>query len=83
MEIKVLGPGCTNCVTLTRIVEEAVAELGVTANVIKVEDYADIASHGVMSTPALIIDGAIAVAGRVPTHRRVRELIEGAARTSD
>lgn len=79
MEIKVLGPGCTNCVTLTRIVEEAVAELGVTANVIKVEDYAGIASHGVMSTPALVIDGAVVVTGRVPTPRRVRELIADAS----
>ena len=51
MEIKVLGPGCKNCVTLDRITHEVIAEMGLIATFEKIEDYAAIASYGVMSTP--------------------------------
>lgn len=77
MEIKVLGPGCKNCVTLDRIAREVVQEMGLIATFEKVEDYAAIASYGVMSTPALVIDGKVVLAGRVPTPRHLREIIEG------
>jgi small redox-active disulfide protein 2 len=76
MEIKVLGPGCTNCVTLDRIVHEVVAELGIDANFEKVEDYAEISSYGVMSTPALMIDGNVVISGRVPTARHLKEIFQ-------
>lgn len=76
MEIKVLGPGCTNCVTLDRIVHEVVADLGIDANFEKVEDYAEIASYGVMSTPALVIDGKVVISGRVPTARHLKEIFQ-------
>ena len=59
MDIKVLGPGCKNCVTLDRIVHEVVAEMGIDAAFEKVEDYAAIASYGVMNTPALVVDGKV------------------------
>lgn len=73
--IKVLGPGCNNCKTLERVTKEAVAELGIEATIEKVEDYAAIAGYGVMSTPALVIDEKVVVAGRVPTPAHVRELL--------
>ena len=76
MEIKVLGPGCTNCVTLDRIVHEVVADLGIDANFEKVEVYAEIASYGVMSTPALVIDGKVVISGRVPTARHLKEIFQ-------
>lgn len=75
MIIKVLGPGCTNCKNLERVTREAVAELGLDATIEKVEDYATIASYGVMSTPALVVDEEVLVHGRVPTATALRELL--------
>ena len=76
MLIKVLGPGCKNCVTLEKNVREALTRLGVEAEVEKVTDYADIMAHGVMSTPGLVIDGEVVSSGRVPTPTQVAELIQ-------
>ncbi len=78
MEIKVLGPGCNNCITLNRLVHEAVESLGIDANVTKVEDFPTIVSYGVMSTPALVIDEQLVMSGRVPTPAQIRELISSA-----
>jgi small redox-active disulfide protein 2 len=80
MIIKVLGPGCTNCKNLERITREALTELGIAAEVEKVEDYAAIAAYGIMSTPGLVIDEKVVVAGRVPKRSEVKELISTAAR---
>ena len=77
MEIKVLGPGCKNCITLDRITRDVIKEMGLTANFEKIEDYAAIASFGVMSTPALVIDGKVVLSGRVPTPRHLKEILEG------
>lgn len=76
MDIKVLGPGCKNCVTLDRIAHEVVADMGLEASFEKVEDYAAIAAFGVMSTPALVVDGKVVLSGRVPTPRHLREILE-------
>jgi len=75
MIIKVLGPGCSKCVTLERIAREAVAELGLDATIEKVEDYPTIAAYGVMATPALVVDERVVSSGRVPTPAHVRELL--------
>ncbi len=75
MEIKVLGPGCKNCVTLDRIAHEVIADMGLIANIEKVEDYEAIASYGVMSTPALVLDGKVLFSGRIPTPNHLKELI--------
>ena len=75
MIIKVLGPGCAKCITLERITRDAVNELGLDATIEKVEDYATIMGHGVMSTPALVIDEQVVSAGRVPTPAHIRELL--------
>ncbi|GAA4622471.1 thioredoxin family protein [Cellulomonas oligotrophica] len=80
MDIAILGPGCANCVNLERVTREAVADLGVTATVEKVTDYGAIAGYGVMSTPALVVDGEVVLSGRVPTTAQVAELL--AARTT-
>jgi small redox-active disulfide protein 2 len=76
MEIKVLGPGCKNCITLDRITHEVIAELGIEATIEKVEDYSLIAGYGVMSTPALVVDGKVLLSGRVPTARHLKEILE-------
>lgn len=79
MHIKILGPGCTNCVNLTKAATTAVAELGLDASIEKVEDYTAILGYGVMSTPALVIDEKVVVSGRVPTLAEVRTLLASAA----
>ena len=78
MHIKVLGPGCQNCVTLHRIVLEALAALDIQAEVTKIEDFPTIVSYGVMSTPALVIDEQVVISGRVPTPTQVREILSTA-----
>ena len=76
MLIKILGSGCANCVNLERVTREAVADLGLDAEIEKVTDYAAIMGYGVMSTPGLVVDEKVVVAGRVPTPAKVRELLE-------
>jgi small redox-active disulfide protein 2 len=73
--IKVLGPGCTNCKNLERVTRQVVAELGLDATIEKVTDYPTIAGYGVMSTPGLVVDDKVVLAGRVPTAAAVRELL--------
>jgi small redox-active disulfide protein 2 len=71
MEIKVLGPGCPKCAKTEQIVREAARLAGVEAEVGKVADFAAIARHGVFSTPAVIVDGQVKCAGRVPSVEEV------------
>ena len=67
MEIKVLGTGCAKCKALEKATKEAVKKTGVNATVAKVEDIVEIIQFGVMTTPALVIDGEIVVKGKVPS----------------
>lgn len=73
MEIKVLGTGCAKCKALEKATKEAVDKAGVNATVTKVEDIVEIMQFGVMTTPALVIDGEIVVKGKVPS---VNELLK-------
>lgn len=72
MEIKVLGPGCPKCQQTEKIVQEAVAESGVTANVEKVTNIMDIAKYGVFGTPAVVVDGEVKSVGKIPTKAEVQ-----------
>ena len=65
--VEVLGPGCANCQRLEANAREAVAMAGVEAEVRHITDYREIAAHGVMSTPGLVIDGRVVSVGRVPS----------------
>ena len=71
MQIKVLGPGCSNCRKTEEVVKQAVAQAEVTAEVVKVTDMLEIASHGVMATPAVVVDGQVKLAGKVPSLQEV------------
>ena len=75
MNIKILGTGCARCKTLEQVTRNAVAEMGITADIEKVEDIVKIMQYGVMRTPALIIDEKIALSGRVPSLTEVKEVI--------
>ncbi|TVR30247.1 MAG: thioredoxin family protein [Nitriliruptor sp.] len=75
MDIKVLGPGCNNCVNLEARTREALADLDQEATIEKVTDTAQIMGYGVMSTPGLVIDGKVVVSGRVPSVKQLTKLI--------
>ncbi|MGB3956065.1 MAG: thioredoxin family protein [Brooklawnia sp.] len=75
MNIKILGPGCNNCVNLEKAARQAAAELGIDATFEKVTDYGDILSYNIMSTPGLVVDERVILSGRVPTARQVKELL--------
>ena len=78
VKIEVLGSGCANCQKLEANARDAVGMAGVEAEVVKVTDYAEIASRGVMNTPGLVIDGVVKSAGRVPSAGDIAEwLIAG------
>ena len=75
MDIKILGSGCAKCQQLEANTTEALAELGIDATIEKVTDPAEIASWGVMTTPALVVNDEVLVAGRLPSADEVRELL--------
>jgi len=75
MIVKVLGSGCANCQMLEERVVTALVDLGLIAEVEHVNDYGEIASYGVMNTPALVVDEQVVVSGRVPTVAQLRELL--------
>ncbi len=71
MTIKVLGSGCPNCQRLEANVRLVLEHKGIEADVEKVTDYAAILAYGVMSTPALVIDEQVVLAGRVPSPQQL------------
>ncbi len=75
MKIEVLGPGCPKCNTTMENVKKALAELGKTADVVKVKDINAMIGRGVMHTPALIIDGKVMVQGKIPNVRQIKDWI--------
>lgn len=82
MKIKVLGPGCMKCRRLYEEAGKAVAQSGVQAEIEKVEKIAEIMAHGVAMTPALIIDGEVKAAGRIPNVSEIVSWITTAAAKS-
>ena len=73
VKIEVLGSGCANCRSLEANAREAVSMAGVEAEIVKVTDYAEIASRGVMTTPGLVIDGQVRSTGRIPSAGDIAE----------
>ena len=76
--IKVLGSGCSRCNALEKAAKEALLELGMTDKIDHVTDFTEIASYGVMSTPALVVDGKVVSAGRVLNKEEAIKLIKEA-----
>ena len=77
MKIEVLGTGCPKCMSVEQNVKKALAELAVQADVEKVTDIQQIIQRGVMSTPALVIDGTVVLQGKNPTVDQLKQLITG------
>jgi small redox-active disulfide protein 2 len=79
MQLLVIGPGCAKCKTLAQFTEQAVKELGLTAEINKVTDLKQIMALGVMMTPALAVNGTIKVVGKVPSVAEIKTLLQQAA----
>jgi small redox-active disulfide protein 2 len=79
MNVKILGTGCANCKKLYAVVEEALVQTGIRAELTKVEDVQAIMGYGVMSTPALVIDETVVSAGKVPRVAEVSSWLATAA----
>ena len=75
MKIEILGTGCAKCHKLDELVRATVKESGVDAEVSKVEDIKKIMGYGVMTTPALVIDGKVKVAGKIPSVEEIKQFI--------
>ena len=75
MKIEILGMGCPKCKQLYANAQEVLKLSGKEAQVVKVEDMDKITEYGVMMTPALVIDGIVKVAGKVPSVEEIKELL--------
>lgn len=75
MKIQILGPGCTKCRTLVANAQAAVALAGIDAQIEKIDRIEDIVRFGVMTTPALAVDGKVRSAGRVLAVDEIRKLL--------
>ncbi len=82
MEIKVLGPGCPKCGEVEKRVKNALAELGIAADVEKVSDIKRIMGYGVFATPALIINGKVKSSGHIPRLEEIKDWIKAEAAQS-
>ena len=76
MKIQILGTGCPKCKQLAENAEAAAKELGIDFELEKVTSITDIMSFGVMMTPALVIDGEVKIAGKVPNQEAIKELLK-------
>lgn len=71
MKVEILGVGCSKCVKLYDMVRELVKKNNIDADVVKVEDLKVFSQYGVFMTPALVVDGQVKVAGKVPKEAEI------------
>lgn len=76
-KIEILGMGCAKCNKLEELAKKAADELGLEYELEKVRDMDRIMNYGVMITPALVFDGEVKVAGKVPAYDEVKKMIQG------
>ena len=72
MKIEILGTGCAKCHKLEELVRETAEAEGIHADISKVEDIKKIMGYGVMTTPALVVDGKVKVTGKIPTADQIK-----------
>lgn len=70
-DVKVLGSGCANCITTARLIQELADEKNIDIKLQKIEDIGEIMSHGVMSTPGVIVDNTLVHAGGIPDKKSI------------
>jgi small redox-active disulfide protein 2 len=76
MKIEILGHGCAKCKQLEKDVYKALAELDIVADVSKVQDIQNIMRYKIMSTPALVVDGQVKIAGRIPRKEELHSYLK-------
>lgn len=74
-KVEVFGKGCSKCKHAVMVLEMAISELGLNLRVEKVEDLSEIVNRGIVSTPAIAINGKVVISGRVPTLKEAKELL--------
>lgn len=79
MDIKVLGPGCMKCKKLYEQVDQSIRQLGLNASLAKVDKIEEIMRYGILTTPALVINGEVKVAGRLPSAAELTNWLTTAA----
>jgi small redox-active disulfide protein 2 len=75
MKLQILGTGCAKCNALTMTTEKAAQALGLPYELEKVTDLKQIMAFGVMTTPALVVDGKVKVSGKVPSVDEIKKLL--------
>jgi small redox-active disulfide protein 2 len=76
MKIEVLGPGCPNCKRLEQDVNNALAELKIEAEVVKVTDIKKFSDYGILMTPGLVINGKVYSSGKIPVMATLKRWME-------
>lgn len=71
LTIKVLGPGCENCIKVETVARKAVINLGVEAEFVKITDWTEIKKYPILSTPGLVINEKLVCGGRIPNEAEV------------
>lgn len=74
-KLQILGSGCAKCNTLAETTKKAADELGISYEIEKISDIKQIMTFGVMTTPALVIDGSVKIAGKVPSLQEIKKLL--------
>ena len=75
MEVKILGPGCAKCKTTYNLVEKIIKENNLDVKLSKVDDIMGMLNYNILSTPAIIINGAVKIKGHIPSEREIKELL--------
>ena len=76
MKIEILGTGCPKCKKLSELTQEVIQEIDISAEITKVTKINEIIDYGVMVTPALVIDGNVKIAGKIPSKQEITEWIK-------
>ena len=75
MDLKVLGSGCAKCKTTYEMIEKIVKENQLDATLSKVEDIVELLNYGIMTTPAIVVDGEVKLKGHVPTESEIKKIL--------
>lgn len=77
--VKVLGPGCNNCKMVEAVARQAIATLGIEADIVKITNWDDIKKYPILSTPGLVINEKLVSGGRIPSEAEVVTWLADAA----
>ena len=75
-KIEIFGTGCPKCRALEKNVRKAVEDLGIKAEIVKVQDIQEITDRGIMMTPALYVDGESKAVGKVPSAEEIKKILK-------